>query len=165
MMRPTLLNDWQLGKLHYFTDTEKWQQALWRSIIAQTGEQHRGALWLQAITQFNSLEEGALSEQLPERVSIFGLNTMPPLFMEFLQGMARHTDIHFYLLNPAQAFWADIVTRKRTDLEEFENGHPLLASLGQQGREFQQMLLDRAFTLELDSFEDNEAESLSNLQQ
>ena len=165
MMRPTLLNDWQQGKLHYFTDTEKWQQALWQSVIAQTGEQHRGALWLQAITQFNSLEEGALSEHLPERVSIFGLNTMPPLFMEFLQGMARHTDIHFYLLNPAQAFWADIVTRKRADLEEFENGHPLLASLGQQGREFQQMLLDRAFTLELDSFEDNEAESLSNLQQ
>ena len=165
MMRPNLLNDWQQGKLHYFTDTEKWQQALWLKIIAQTSEQHRGALWLQTITQFNALDEGALSEELPERISIFGLNTMPPLFMEFLQGLARHTDVHFYLLNPAQAFWADIVARKRADLEEFENGHPLLASLGQQGREFQQMLLDRAFTLELDSFEECEADSLSNLQQ
>ena len=165
MMRPTLLTDWQQGKLHYDTDTEKWQQALWQSVIAQTSEQHRGALWLQAITKFNTLEEGALSDQLPERVSIFGLNTMPPLFMEFLQGLARHTDVHFYLLNPAQAFWADIVAKKRADLEEFDNGHPLLASLGQQGREFQQMLLDRAFTLELDSFEEHEADSLSNLQQ
>ncbi len=165
MMRPTLLNDWQQGKLHYFIDTEKWQQALWRKLIAQTDEQNRGALWLQTIEIFNAQEEGTLAGQLPERISIFGLNTMPPLFMEYLQGLARHTDVHFYLLNPAQAFWADIVAQKRADLEEFENGHPLLASLGQQGREFQQMLLDRAFTLELDSFEENEAEILSNLQQ
>lgn len=165
MMRPTLLNDWLQGNLHYSTDNEKWQQALWRSVAAQTGAQHRGALWLATINKFNALEEGALREQLPERISVFGLNTMPPLFMEFLQGLARHTDVHFYLLNPAQAFWADIVARKRADLEEFDNGHPLLASLGQQGREFQQMLLDRAFTLELDSFEESVAESLSNLQQ
>ncbi|NOR80481.1 MAG: exodeoxyribonuclease V subunit gamma [Methyloprofundus sp.] len=165
MMRPTVLNDWQKGKHHYFTDAEKWQQALWVSVIAQTGNQHRGELWLQSIAKFNALEEGALSHLLPERISIFGLNTMPPLFMEFLQGLARHTDVHFYLLNPAQAFWADIVARKQAELEEFENGHPLLASLGQQGREFQQMLLDRAFSIELDSFEDNEAKSLSNLQQ
>lgn len=168
IMRPTLLNDWQQGKLHYHTDTERWQQALWRKLIAQTGEQHRGALWIQTITYFNNLEEGALSEQLPKRISIFGLNTMPPLFMAFLQGLARHTDVHFYLLNPAQAFWADIMSKKQADLEGFENGHPLLASLGQQGREFQQMLLDQPFEMELDSFEENEehdAAPLSNLQQ
>ncbi|NOQ63156.1 MAG: exodeoxyribonuclease V subunit gamma [Methyloprofundus sp.] len=165
MMRPTVLNEWQQGKLHYGNDSEKWQQALWHKLIAQTGDQHRGALWLKTIAQFNATEEGGLSDYLPQRISIFGLNTMPPLFMEFLQGLARHTEVHFYLLNPAQAFWADIVAKKRADLEEFENGHPLLASLGQQGREFQQMILDRAFSLELDSFEENEAESLSNLQQ
>lgn len=165
MMRPMLLNDWQQGKLHYFSATEKWQQALWLKLSTQTAEQHRGALWLQAIAKFNDLAPGELSTELPERISIFGLNTMPPLFMEFIQGLARHTDVHFYLLNPAQAFWADMVSSKRADLQEFENGHPLLASLGLQGREFQQMLLDRAFELELDSFEDNPGESLSNLQQ
>ncbi len=158
MMRPQLLEAWQQGKLQYKTETEKWQQALWLKITQQTEEQHRGALWLQAIDKFNRLEEGALNAKLPERISIFGLNTMPPLFMEFLQGLSRHTDVHFYLLNPAQAFWADIVSKKQADLEQFENGHPLLASLGQQGREFQQMLLDREFTLELDSFEENTGE-------
>lgn len=165
MMRPMLLNDWQQRKLHYFSATEKWQQALWLKLSTQIAEQHRGALWLQAIAKFNDLAPGKLSAELPERISIFGLNTLPPLFMEFIQGLARHTDVHFYLLNPAQAFWADMVNSKRADLQAFENGHPLLASLGQQGREFQQMLLDRAFELELDSFEDNPKESLSNLQQ
>ncbi|MDC9729694.1 MAG: exodeoxyribonuclease V subunit gamma [Methyloprofundus sp.] len=164
MMRPQLLDAWLRGELHYKTKAEKWQQALWLKIAEQTEEQHRGALWLQAIDKFNRLEEGALSTQLPERISVFGLNTMPPLFMEFLQGLARHTDVHFYLLNPAQAFWADIVSKKQADLEQFENGHPLLASLGQQGREFQQMLLERAFTMELDSFEENEGK-LSLLEQ
>ncbi|BCG65776.1 MAG: exodeoxyribonuclease V gamma subunit [Methyloprofundus sp.] len=169
LMRPTMLNNWQVGKLHFNSTSEKWQQALWKKLTAQIGTQHRGALWLQAIALFNQLDEQALSAQLPERISIFGLNTMPPLFMEFLQGLARHTDVHLYLLNPAQAFWADIVARKQADLEEFDNGHPLLASLGQQGREYQQMLLDRAFAIELDSFAENEAqnesESLTNLQQ
>jgi len=165
IMRPDLLNKWQAGKQHYHSHTEKWQQALWQKLIAQTDEQHRGALWLQTIAKFNQQEEGALKTQLPERISVFGLNTMPPLFMAFLQGLARHTDVHFYLLNPAQAFWADIVSKKQADLDEFENGHPLLASLGQQGREFQQMLLDCQFTMELDSFEDNTATTLSNLQQ
>jgi len=165
IMRPDLLNKWQAGKLQYNSHTEKWQQALWKQLIAQTGEQHRGALWLQTIAKFNQQKEGALNTQLPERISVFGLNTMPPLFMAFLQGLARHTDVHFYLLNPAQAFWADMVSKKQADLDEFENGHPLLASLGQQGREFQQMILDREFTMELNSFEENTATKLSNLQQ
>ncbi len=165
IMRPMLLNDWQQGKRHDNSDTEKWQQALWQKLSLQTDEQHRGALWLQAIAKFNALPAGALSDQLPPRIAIFGLNTMPPLFMQFLQGMARHIDVHFYLLNPAQAFWADIVPRKQADLGEFENGHPLLASLGQQGREFQQMLLEHDFELQLDSFEINQQHSLSNLQQ
>jgi len=165
IMRPELLNKWQKGKLQYKHPSEPWQQALWKKLTLQTGEQHRGALWLQAIQHFNDSSEGELSAQLPERVSIFGLNTMPPLFMAFLQGLARHTDVHFYLLNPAQAFWADMVSKKQADLEDFENGHPLLASLGQQGREFQQMILDCPFEMQLDSFTENTNESLSLLEQ
>ncbi len=155
MMRPQMLNDWTHHKLHYDTLTEKWQQALWVKLIAQTGDEHRGELWLKAIAKFNESPEGTLSKYLPERISIVGLNTMPPLFMAFLQGLSRHTEVHFYLLNPAEEFWADIVSRKQANLDDFENGHPLLASLGQQGREFQQMLLEQAFNMEIDSFEQN----------
>jgi len=165
MMRPQMLDDWQQGRLQSSTNTEKWQQALWLKLSQQTDEQHRGALWLQAIQHMKQCDEDEFKNQLPKRISIFGLNTMPPLFLEFLQSLAKHTDVHFYLLNPAQAFWADIVNRKKADLDEFENGHPLLASLGQQGREFQQMLLDQEFAIELDSFEENSADSLSFLQQ
>jgi exodeoxyribonuclease V gamma subunit len=50
-------------------------------------------LWLKSIAKFNALEKSELSAQLPERISIFGLNTMSPLFMEFIQGLARHTKV------------------------------------------------------------------------
>ncbi|MDO9105457.1 MAG: exodeoxyribonuclease V subunit gamma [Methylovulum sp.] len=159
IMRPDMLALWQQGQLLYQTDTERWQQALWLQVIAQTGSRHRGALWLDLITKFNNAPEGAFSKSLPERVSVFGLHTMPALFLRYLQGLSRHCQLHVYLLNPTQVFWADLETRRQrikdgTSTAE-AGGHPLLSSLGQQGREFQDMILehDIAFELELDSFE------------
>ncbi|MFI3158023.1 MAG: exodeoxyribonuclease V subunit gamma [Methylococcaceae bacterium] len=163
MMRPDMLEAWQQGQLLYQTPAERWQQALWLQIIAQTGNKHRGSLWLEVIAKLNAAEEGAFSHQLPERISVFGLNTMPPLFLSYLAGLSKHCQLHLFLLNPAQEFWADLASkRQRTNDEDF-SGHPLLSTLGQQGREFQEMLLEQAqFDFEPESFEPNEA--LNNLQ-
>ncbi len=154
MMRPDMLAAWQKHQLLYQTTTERWQQALWLQIIAQTGNKHRGSLWLEVIAKLNDADPGTFSRQLPERISVFGLNTMPPLFMSYLQGLSKHCQLHFYLLNPAQDFWADLASkRQRLDDENF-TGHPLLSSLGQQGREFQEMLLEQVqFDFEPESFE------------
>ncbi|GAB6142072.1 exodeoxyribonuclease V subunit gamma [Methylosoma difficile] len=163
IMRPDVLAKWQQGLRCYPNEeAEVWQMALWRQITAQTGPQHRGALWLAAIAKMTDAEPGAFSAQLPERVSVFGLNTLPPLFLSFLQGLSRHCQLHVYLLNPAQEFWADLPGKRQARSEEF-SGHPLLVALGQQGREFQDMLLDQVqFDVEPASFELNEADS--NLQ-
>ncbi len=186
MMRPDMLAEWQQGRLLYHTDTddcmdaggraptvgalgdagavaERWQKALWQQVTVQTGHQHRGSLWLDVIDKLNA-GHADLSSQLPERISVFGINTLPPLFLSYLQGLSKHCQLHFYLLNPAQVFWADLESkRQRAQLESFD-GHPLLSTLGQQGREFQEMLLEQAqFEVELDSFEPGEA--LNNLQQ
>ncbi len=157
IMRPDLLAAWQQGETLYDTETERWQRALWQRITENAGAKHRGSLWLDVIDRFNSAPSGQFSSVLPERISIFGVNTMPPLFLGFLQGLANHAQVHLYLLNPARAFWADLATkRQRIDQEEV-GGHPLLSALGQQGREFQEMLLEQAqFQLELDSFEQDE---------
>jgi exodeoxyribonuclease V gamma subunit len=164
MMRPDMLVAWQKGQLLYQTVAERWQQALWLQITAQTGNKHRGLLWLDVIAKLNAAEQGAFSQQLPERISVFGLNTMPPLFLSYLQGLSKHCQLHLFLLNPAQDFWADLETKhQRTGAENF-TGHPLLSTLGQQGREFQEMLLEQArFDFEPESFELGEARN--NLQQ
>ncbi|HEY8158682.1 MAG TPA: exodeoxyribonuclease V subunit gamma [Methylobacter sp.] len=163
MMRPDMLEAWQKGQLLYQTTTEKWQQALWLQITEQTGKKHRGSLWLDVIAKLYAAEEGAFSAQLPERISVFGLNTMPPLFLSYLQGLSRHCQLHLFLLNPAQDFWADLAGKKQRALDESFSGHPLLSTLGQQGREFQEMLLEQAqFDFEPESFEPSEAHT--NLQ-
>jgi len=163
MMRPDMLAAWQKGQLLYQTATERWQQALWLQITEQTGNKHRGSLWLEVIAKLNGAEEGAFSAQLPERISVFGLNTMPPLFLSYLQGLSKHCQLHLFLLNPAQDFWADLASKRQRASDENLSGHPLLSSLGQQGREFQEMLLEQAqFDLEPESFELSEART--NLQ-
>lgn len=166
IMRPDMLGLWQANKLLYKTATERWQQALWRQVTQQIGTKHRGSLWLQVIDKLNSADEGAFSAQLPERVCIFGVNTMPPLFLKYLEGLSKHCQVHLFLLNPSSDFWADIDSkRQRIINEEAFVGHPLLSTLGQQGREFQAILLEEeiAFTVELESFEECTA-PLNNLQ-
>ncbi len=176
MLRPDMLTAWEQGNVVTVADSEGWQKILWNKLIERVGNRHRGSLWLELIEKFNLSSEGSFADDLPERVSIFGLNTMPPLFLDFLHGLSRHVQVHFFMLNPTQTYWADLETKRRIakrnlkktgqqQLEAiFQTGHPLLASLGQQGREFQEMLLERdMFNLEFDSFDANEGGVLSNL--
>ena len=166
IMRPSLLTAWQNDQLLYGTETEQWQQALWRSITSATGTHHRGSVWQKIISKLNAAETGSFVEQLPERISVFGLNTMPPLFLALLQALGKHCQIHFFLLNPAQTYWADLHNKRQLikNAKPEEHGHALLATLGQQGREFQALLLEQSeFELEFDSFEPVAA--INNLQQ
>ena len=165
MMRIDMLEAWQQGRLFYpQTKNEIWQRELWKQITAITGQQHRGTLWRNVIQKFNTHDEGYFATQLPERIFVFGVNTMPPLFLDYLQGLSRHCDVHLFLLNPTAEYWADLANKKYWN--EDSEGHPLLASLGQQGREFQQMILEQTkFDYEPESFEAPEATQLNNLQQ
>jgi exodeoxyribonuclease V gamma subunit len=152
-MRPDMLDAWQAGTLLYDTETERWQSELWRKLTLQIGQSHRGKLWREVIDKLNQAAEGSFSNKLPERVSVFGINTMPPLFLAYLQSLAKQCDIHLYLFNPAQGYWADL-SNKRQTIDLPPDNHPLLRSLGQQGREFQEMLLDICqFDFEQDSFQ------------
>ena len=153
MMRPDLLAVWQENKLLYDTPAERWQKALWREITTQIGSQHRGALWQKVINQLLDTKENFYSAKLPERIFVFGINTMPPLFLAFLHGLSKHCQLHLFLLNPSQDYWADIPTKRarlKQEPQEQYDSHPLLSSLGQQGREFQALLLEQNLALDLD---------------
>lgn len=175
ILRPELLSAWQQGQRFTKHPSEIWQRDLWLAMTEQIGSTHRGKLWQQAIARMDKADSDTFAECLPERVSIFGLNTMPPLFIAFLQSLSRHSQVHLYLLNPAQGYWSDLESsrqivrrnlRSNSPTEISIKGHPLLASLGQQGREFQQMLLEQAdFFLEYKSFEPPIVPIFNNLQQ
>lgn len=153
MLRPDLLSAWQSRQTLYDNDNERWQAALWRRLSAAGGK-HRGQHWLETIAKLNTAPPGTWQHDLPERVSVFGVNSLPPLLLNYLQALSRHCDVHLYLLNPVQGYWADLPNKRLlARLQEFD-GHPLLVRLGQQGREFQQMLLEQVeFAFEPSSFE------------
>lgn len=167
VMRVEMLAGWADNRLSTDDPSEIWQRALWLRLISQyAGSPHRGVVLQQVVDELNKRND--LSELLPERVSVFGLSIMPPLFLHYLQGLALHSDVHLYVLSPCREYWGESESRRRALLrslnasstsaegsnEAFES-HPLLVSLGQQGRDFQRMLFDDVrFELEFDSYED-----------
>ncbi|WP_198243768.1 exodeoxyribonuclease V subunit gamma [methane-oxidizing endosymbiont of Gigantopelta aegis] len=162
IMRPDMLEAWQNGETFYHSAHEPWQRALWQEICAIQGSHHRGALWLQLIEMLNSTPIDQLHGKLPKRISIFGIHSLPPLFLECLQALSRHCDIHLYLLSPTQSYWADLPGKsQRAEQESLQDAHPLLATLGQQGREFQQLILEQLqFDSDFESFAEHNAETL-----
>jgi len=160
MLRLDLLDAWQQGRSLHDSDSERWQRELWLRLTADIGRRHRGECWRQVIDRLQNAEAGAFAESLPERISIFGVNSAPPLLLSLMQALSRHCDVHLFLLNPVQGYWADLPGKQLlAKLEEFD-GHPLLVRLGQQGREFQQLLLEQLeFEFEPSSFEAGDADS------
>ena len=138
--RPDWINRWEAGQ------EEHWQAELWRR-LARGGETHR----VRAQARFHArLASGDFDRrQLPERVSMIGMSALPPLDVELLAALARHMDVHLFLLNPCQEYWGDIqaerdLARLGEEIDPDEAyltvGHPLLASLGKQGRDFIDLL-------------------------
>ncbi|MCC6135434.1 MAG: exodeoxyribonuclease V subunit gamma [Candidatus Contendobacter sp.] len=134
--RPDWIEKWEAG------EDDHWQSELWRR-LGQGGEAHR----VQVQHRFRTvLDHGEVNRRrLPERVAILGIAALPPLVLELLAGLARHLDVHLFLLNPCQEYWGDILAERdlarlgeEVDPDEayLTVGNPLLASLGKQGRDF-----------------------------
>jgi exodeoxyribonuclease V gamma subunit len=157
IMRLSMVDGWEQNRLSSKNNrsAELYQMKLWNRLRADIGHsRHRGVFLRDLITLLRRKKN--FETLLPERLSVFGLHSMPPVFLECLQALSSHVDVHFYLLSPCETYWADQLTAKTAlrhgDLSKA--GHPLLKSLGQQGREFQNMLLDVNISDEFKSFED-----------
>jgi exodeoxyribonuclease V gamma subunit len=167
IMRLSMVDGWEQGHLlSNNKDAERYQMALWNRLRAAIGHsRHRGSFLSDLIKLLR--KGGNCIDALPERLSVFGLHSMPPIFLQSLQALSRHCDVHFYLLSPCKNYWADQLTDKailrQGDLANM--GHPLLKSLGQQGREFQNMLQDVQVSAEFKSFEEPTEASFPNLLQ
>ena len=197
IFRPQWLDDWQHNKISTeFSHSEGthelmcWQRKLWLKLIAEFGYNPKAMIT-------SAIENIAKNKQLlPPRLSFFGINSLAPIWLEFISALSEHIDVHFFHLNPCYDYWGDILTEKQavnsltrwvdsvnSGLEnniiknetnqstEPDNdqalsdliGNPLLANLGQQGREFL-ALLQQYSTINIDAFEHTET-SLSVEQQ
>ncbi|TLU66243.1 exodeoxyribonuclease V subunit gamma [Thalassotalea litorea] len=146
--RPQWIHAWSQGQSIQLDSSSaegiaQWQAVIWQRLHQQSpyDPQH---LIKQAI---NSLDSKA--SILPQRISLFGLNAIAPIWMEFLAAIGKHIDVHFYQLNPCIEYWGDIKSEKSQARQEFQQllsgwpdveelstqVNPLLANLGQQGKD------------------------------
>ncbi len=140
--RPGWIARWEAG------EDEGWQAELWRRLVRRTTEPHRAQV---QATAMRALASGAFQGALPRRLAIFGIPTLPPAYLDAFSRLADHVDVDLFLLNPCREYWADLVPERdlprrtgRSDARalHLETGPPLLASLGRQGREFLDLVLD-----------------------
>jgi exodeoxyribonuclease V gamma subunit len=119
--RPEMIASWEAGR------DAGWQAVLWRDLVAHLGGEHlasRARRFLEALQ-----DEGASLSGFPERISLFGITTLPPLYVELLAAISRRVDVELFLLRPA-----------RQPRSEGPAASPLWASLGEVGRQFHQVL-------------------------
>ncbi len=171
LMRREMVRGWQEGRTATQSIAEKWQMDLWQRLLDQEeGGSTRTMLFTDMINTLWDAKEGDFAPDLPHRVSVFGVHILPPVFLNYLSAFSRHANVHFYLLSPCKEYWGDIKNRgeqlrdmlkERVQQDEFM-GHPLLGSLGRQGRDLQNMMVNMDITMEFSSYVDPVAEAEEN---
>jgi len=150
-----------------------WQAKLWRALCAAQGQRaefHRAALLQRLEEHLNSRNDW--QQALPERLCLFGLSAMTPVYMRLLQRLAEYTEVHFFVLNPSLEYWGDSLSPKRfqqlkrrqRQLGQSElplslhQGNPLLTAFGRQTRDFIQLLQQVPAGQEFSYYRDDEAQ-------
>lgn len=152
LYRDDWLAAWERGETLDLGPDEGWQALLWHA-LTKDGHPHRARLLgdlLQRLYRDEPLPG------LPERLLVFGISSLPPHHLRVLDGLARHIDVVVCALNPSREAWGDIrdirelARQPDSGAEDWylDVGHPLLASLGKQGRDF----FDALFSLDGEEF-------------
>ena len=134
VFRPDWIRAWERGETLGLGPDEAWQAALWRRLAESVPGMHR-------VQMNDAFLAGLTPAMLPERITLFGIASLAPMYLALVRRLAELTDVCLFLLNPCQAYWGDIVdARGQLRLTgqglEVAPDHPLLASLGKQGRDF-----------------------------
>lgn len=142
LYRPDLVEAWTAADPGRASDGDPmhaWQAALWRRVVAHVGP---GRPWpgrrLRAF--IDALAAGAtLPASVPERVVLFGHNTLAPLHLDALVAIAGQREVH--LLRPT--------TSTAPDSDEGSAAHSLRASLDRLGSELDHLLAERRILQDL----------------
>jgi exodeoxyribonuclease V gamma subunit len=139
LYRTELLRDWDLEDPDAATFRHLgWQSKLWQRLCADlAGQQHLGDRFRRLISHINRLEGPAdETEGMPRRLSVFGVSSLPPVFIDLLAALGRLIPVTVYRFSPTRS--------TRTISEDMElEGNRLLNAMGRQGSEFLQLLLEK----------------------
>lgn len=149
--RPDMLTAWEEEAGDATSD---WQAILWRELVDRAdGGRHFGNAF-ESVQKLESANVPKGERPFPRRIFAFGISSIPPMFLGVFRAYAMLAgELHLFLLQPTDAYWGDLVSKKkqasaawRAGKEEEElwgdEGHPLIASLGRQGQDLLNLLID-----------------------
>ena len=145
--RPQLPASWLDGDTEDLATDLSWQPQLWRHLVDTMAIDPPHIRHRKTVAQLR--ESG--TEQVPERLSLFGYTRLSATDIELLDALAEHHDLHLWLPHPSAALWTALAdlqgpVRRRDDSSHRRVGHPLLATLGRDLRELQRSLPATAVT-------------------
>jgi exodeoxyribonuclease V gamma subunit len=148
--RPDLVAQWNAGRDvdatgRALADHDSWQPHLWRLTRARIGEPSPAERLPDLL---DALHAGTLPLDLPPRLAVFGVTTIPggAPFVELIDAVAAHRDLHLFLLDPSPTATSRVrattlASPPPADLlraDDRSDGvvlHPLLRSWGRPYRE------------------------------
>ncbi|WP_339807063.1 exodeoxyribonuclease V subunit gamma, partial [uncultured Marinobacter sp.] len=150
------------GEVRPLDEDLRWQPVLWRALVADTGElasSSRAHIHNRFMAAGAAAGNGTRPADLPPRIVVFGVSSLPRQALEALHVLSRFSQIVLCVHNPCQFYWADIVSdrdllraeRRRgrldhpmaalTDPDQIhQHANPLLAAWGKQGRDYIRLL-------------------------
>ena len=143
--RPDVIHEWSAGKI------SDWQAILWQTLIEDLHGEHRVGVISRLIDRLGSSNPGV---NLPERISLFAISSLPPLTLEVLLALSRHIDICYYLHSPSNQYFADLKSHRSLaklglsrpdEVKYYDTGNELLASWGNQAKSMQTLLLQQDY--------------------
>lgn len=142
LYRPEMVLAWDQGRAQGpdgpLSPGDRWQMELWQALVERHGPCHAAAR-----VRLFCERAPAAAERLPRRVFLFGITSLPPLYLDVLSSLPAGAEAHLFLLSlsPSQ--------RRRARAacgDEAPDGNPALAALGRSARAFERLLETRART-------------------
>lgn len=116
--RPEMVCAWDRG------EGDDWQALLWRAVGERAVAPHLADVARRFAARMDRPER---PDALPTRACLFGLTTLPPIYVDALRALGRHVDVHLFALTPSVA----------------DGRHPLYASCGRLFSDLRAPLTDR----------------------
>ena len=160
--RPDWLAKWEanqtVSELNHHPD-EIWQAELWRQLISISLPYHRANIYQQILDILLDKDFDHLRlNSLPKRVYIFGITSLPPIYLSLLSALGQHIDVHLMFNNPCKWYWGDIVEKQLSDILNTPDKipNPLLTSWGKLGRDNLFLLQEFNSKQDIEAFVDQE---------
>ena len=97
----------------HLSQEQCWQPLLWKTLVRYNqslalSPWHRANLCDAFITALNKEHGHLCTEKLPNRLFIFGISTLPPMYLRAIHAISQHIHVYFFIHNPCQYYWEDI---------------------------------------------------------